>query len=182
MTDVDEPICAGVFYLPKSKRPPLLAEFAAELAGQGIRVGGIVQTARIDDEGVKSGIDAIELDTGRRISINRPTAESRAAKECTLQPHSLSDSTAAIRRALDDGVDLIIIEKFGEQEQKGKGMADDIMAAMASGIPTLIAVPTDGEATWEEATGGLAEKLPHEMDALRGWWQRRGRVKTAIPE
>ena len=171
----DQIPCAGVFYAPKSKRPPVLADFAAELTGQGIKVGGVVQMVRINDEGVKSGIDAIELDTGRRIAVNRPTEESRAAKECTLQPHSLSDSTAAIRRALDAGVDLIIIEKFGEQEQKGKGMADDILAAMASGIPTLVAVPIDGEATWQDVTGGLAERLPHDINALRDWWKKQTR-------
>ena len=169
----DEIPCAGVFYTPKSERPPVLADFAAELADQGIRVGGVVQMVRVNDEGIKSGIDAIELDTGRRIPVNRPTEESRAAKECTLQPHSLSDSTVAIRRALDAGVDLIVIEKFGEQEQKGKGMADDIMAALASGIPTLVAVPEDGAEVWEEVTGGLVGRLPYDMGALRSWWKER---------
>lgn len=169
----DEIICAGIFYVPKTKRAPVLADFAIELSKKGVRVGGIVQMARIDDEGVKSGIDAIELDTGRRIAINKPTPESRSAKECTLQPHSLADSTSAIRRAVEGRVDLIIIEKFGEQEQKGKGMADDIMEAMASGIPTLVAVPNDGVDAWEKATGGLASKLSYDMDALRAWWQEK---------
>lgn len=164
---------AGVFYAPKTKRPPVLADLAREIAAEGHRVGGIVQMARIDEQGVKSGIDAIELDTGRRIAINKPTPESRSAKECTLQPHSLSDSTAAIRRALEDHVELIIIEKFGEQEQKGKGMADDIMAALASGIPTLVAVPEDGAEVWEEVTGGLVGRLPYDMGALRSWWKER---------
>ena len=163
---------AATFYPKTNRDRGLLGRFAGELKKDGVRVGGLVQEALSDGKGGKHGLDVIELDTNRRIAINRPTRSQIIYGECSLDMSALVESSAAIRRAIEGPADLIIIEKFGDQEQKGKGLAAEILAAMAGGIPTLVAVPEDAADIWNEFSGGLAAAVPFEAKALREWWKK----------
>jgi len=147
-----------------------LADFAAELRGAGIRVGGLVQKVVHDADGEKTGIDIVELDTGRRIAINRPTREDLENKTCSLDTDALAESTEALRRAVRERADLIVLEKFGEQEQKGQGLSDEIFMAIAEEIPLLIAVPESALDLWQERSGELGDTLAYDLDAFRAWW------------
>ncbi len=165
---------AATFYPNSNRDRGLLGRFAIELKKDGVLVGGLVQKAMFDDKGGKHGLDAVELDTGRHIPINRPTRSQIIHGECSLDAAALAESSAAIRRAIEMPADLIIIEKFGDQEQKGKGLTAEILGAMAEGIPTLVAVPEDAADIWNEFSGGLAAAVPFEMEALREWWKAIG--------
>ncbi len=147
-----------------------LSNFAAELRGQGVRVGGLVQEVVRGDDGRMSRIDMVELDTGRRIAINRPTRENLENKTCSLNTNALAESTEALRRAVRERADLIVLEKFGEQEQKGQGLCDEIFAAIAEDIPLLIAVPQFALDLWQERTGEMGDTLAYDLDAFRQWW------------
>ncbi len=147
-----------------------LSNFAAELRGQGVRVGGLVQEVVRGDDGRMSRIDMVELDTGRRIAINRPTRENLENKTCSLNTNALAESTEALRRAVRERADLIVLEKFGEQEQKGQGLCDEIFAAIAEDIPLLIAVPQFALDLWQERTGDMGDTLAYDLDAFRQWW------------
>lgn len=178
-TPAAPPVRAAAVLYPRGRRNrDLLVAFAAELKARGVRVGGVLQEALADGEGCKSGIDAVELDTGRRIPINRPTRAQLMYHECSLDAAALVDATGAVRRAVEERMDLIIVEKFGEQERNGQGLADEIMLAIAEDIPTLVAVPVDSAAAWEEFSGGLAVTLPYDAAALRDWWAA---VRAATP-
>jgi len=171
--DMESPLAlAALFYPAKSKRDfSLLKRFAEARQAEGVRVGGLVQESLTDDAGCRVGIDAIELDTGRRVAINRPTREHLASQACSLDPSALTDATSALRRAIDQRMDLIVVEKFGEQEQEGRGLADDILQAVSEGIPTIVAVPDSAAEIWANFSGGLAQPLAYEMDALENWWR-----------
>ncbi len=147
-----------------------LSEFAAELRTAGARVGGLVQDVVRGDDGRMRRIDMVELDTGRRIAINQPTRENLENKTCSLDTSALTESTEALRRAIREGVDLIVLEKFGEQEQKGQGLNDEIFAAIAAEIPLLIAVPEFALELWQERSGALGDTLPYDLNAFRQWW------------
>lgn len=147
-----------------------LSEFATELRAAGVRVGGLIQEVLRDDDGKMTGIDMVALDTGQRIAINRPTKENLENKTCSLDTSALTDSTEALRRAIREGVDIIVLEKFGEQEQKGQGLNDEILAAIAEEIPLLIAVPEFALALWQERSGALGDTLAYDIDAFRQWW------------
>jgi len=85
---------------------------------------------------------------------------------------ALMESTEALRRAIREGVDLIVLEIFGEQEQKGQGLNDEIFAAIAEEIPLLIAVPAFAHELWQERSGALGDTLPYDLDAFHHWWAR----------
>jgi len=161
---------AATFYPPSGRDRNLLQKFSEELKADGVSVGGLVQEALFDKNGDKVGLDIIEVDTGRRIPINRPTKSQTMHHECSLDASALAESSGAIRRAVEGRVDLIIVEKFGEQEQKGKGFAPEILSAITEGIPTLVMVPESAVDIWNRFSGGLAVTVPYEIGALRAWW------------
>ncbi|MFP6748033.1 MAG: DUF2478 domain-containing protein [Alphaproteobacteria bacterium] len=165
---------AAAVYARDLRDRDALSSFAAELREQGVRVGGLVQEVSRNDGGKMTGIDMLELDTGRRIAINRPTKENLENKTCSLNTNALAESTEALRRAIRERADLIVLEKFGEQEQKGQGLCDEIFAAIADEIPLLIAVPNFALDLWRERTGEMGETLAYDLDAFRQWWASVG--------
>jgi nucleoside-triphosphatase THEP1 len=135
-----------------------------------VRVGGLVQEALSGEDGRRIGIDMVEIDTGRRIAINRPTRENLLNHTCSLNTSALVEATEALRRAVHERVDLIVLEKFGEQEQQGRGLSDEIFQAISEDIPLLIAVPQSALTLWQERSGALGDTLPFDLDAFRRWW------------
>ncbi len=161
---------AGAFYHSREREVGLLRRFAAELTSQGWRVGGIVQEKSTDGDCSSGGLDAVEIDTGRRIPINRPTKANLENKTCSLNTQALAETSRALERAIEQRMDLILVEKFGEQEQRGQGMAAEILRAVSEGVPTLVAVPDGVRDQWASFTGNLGDEIPYTLDALRAWW------------
>ena len=147
-----------------------LADFARELADSGCRLGGMVQESSFDDQGCRTQIDSVDLATGERIMINQPSRLPPGIKECTLDTAALADAGAPLRRAIVNRPDLVIAEKFGEQEEGGAGLVDDMLSVIAEGLPILVLVPEPALTRWREVTGGGIAELPCDAGALRRWW------------
>ncbi|MDF2368448.1 DUF2478 domain-containing protein [Sneathiella sp.] len=173
MFDTPNIHAAAVVYSAQTPNKAALSSFAAQMGQQGYSVGGIIQDILYDERGVKIGADAVALDNGDRFPIVRPSKEDIAAGSCGLDQSVLTESSIILRRAIAARVDLLVVEKFGEREQLGEGLADDIMAAMSEGIPVLVAVPASAVEKWKKFTGGLGDMLPSEITVLQSWWQRR---------
>jgi len=164
---------AAVIYRSDVHDRRALANFAWELAASGYRVGGMIQEADYDTQGRRVRIDSVDLASSERVTINRPTREQLVGGGCSLDPAALIDSGVPLRRALIDKPELVIVEKFGEQEQSGAGLADDILAVIAEGLPILVLVPEVALESWRELTGGITMELPCDAEALRRWWHER---------
>ena len=163
---------AAVVYRINDHDRRALINFARQLADGGCRLGGLVQEAFFDDRGRRTHIDSVDLATGDHIMINQPSRQFPDGKECTLDTSALADAGAPLRRALVEQPDLVIAEKFGEQEEIGAGLAYDILAVIAAGLPTLVLVPEPALERWREVTGGEIEEIPCETEALNRWWGR----------
>ena len=161
---------AAVLYTPETTERSVLAAFAEELKTKGLKVGGLVQQDHLDDQGVKDGIDAIAVDTGEHIPLKRPTESDFVNGVCSLDHSALTESTGALRRAINNKADLMIVEKFGEQEQKGQGLSDEIFMAIAEDIPLLIAVPEFALDLWQERSGEMGDTLNYDVGAFHEWW------------
>ncbi len=165
-------LLAAAFYSSGQQQTGLLRSFADELAASGWRVGGIVQELLLDADGRTRGVDAVALDTGEHIALNRPTESDRINHNCSLDVAALAEASGAAARAIRDGVDVVIIEKFGEQEQRGEGLSQDILHAVSEGIPTLVAVPDGVRDKWLAFSGGLGEDLSYGPGSFHDWWAR----------
>jgi len=160
----------GVLYTSDTGNRSLLADFARDLKARGWKVGGVVQEVLRTADGIREGVDIVDIHSGEHIPISRPTNESMTSGTCTLDRGALADSTAPLRNAIDRNVDLIVVEKFGEREQEGSGLADEILEAVAQGIPTLVSVPASALEDWNAFSGGMSDLLPSTPEALWRWW------------
>lgn len=159
---------AAAVYTPHTEDRLALSKFAVRLRSKGINVGGVLQEAIFNSDGEISGIDAIDVSTGQRYPISRPAA---TAGDCGLDVSALTETTGIIRRAIGDQCDLIVIEKFGEMEQGGKGLMDEIMQTIMEGIPLLISVAESALPIWQERSGELGQVLDFDENAFETWWQ-----------
>lgn len=161
---------AAVLFGPDQSIDGLFGRFAMQLVSDGVRVGGIVQKMHSQVQGKLGAIDAIEIDTGKSISIKTPHLQTTEPGTCLLDVSSLAECSNAIHRAIAGDFDLVVIEKFGRQEAKGEGLADEIMATLASDTPAIIALPQNYLDDWNTMTGGEIKILPPTMDAMIAWW------------
>ncbi len=129
---------AAIVYQPKEADKSVLANFVAGLRADNVCVAGILQESRVLPGDNMRTIYSVDIATGARIPIKRPMTNE---KDCGLDVTSLVETSAVLRRALEDAPDLVVIEKFGDQEQTGQGLFDEIMQIIMAGIPLMITVP-----------------------------------------
>ena len=158
---------AAAVYNPDTGDRMALLKFVEKQKTLSLRVGGVLQEAVFDAKGQMSGFNAIDVSSNRRIPISLPT---RNNNECGLDVSALAQTTDIIRQAIDDQVDLMVVEKFGEKEQDGKGLIDEIMQTIVEGIPLLISVPESALPIWQERSGELGSVLGFSEDIFEAWW------------
>jgi nucleoside-triphosphatase THEP1 len=159
---------AAAVYKPDTGDRMALLKFVEKQIALNIRVGGVLQEAIFDSEGEIVGLNAIDVATNRRIPISRPAKND---DQCGLDVSALTETTGIIRNAIRDRLDLVVVEKFGELEQSGKGLIDEIMQTIVEGIPLLISVPEAALPIWQERSGELGSVLDFNQQAFQQWWQ-----------
>ena len=82
--------------------------------------------------------------------------------------------------ALADGLDLIVINRFGRAESQGRGLIGCFSAAIEAGVPVLTAVRAPYDEAWRLFHGGLGQELPAEMAAVTSWSKRATRGAPAV--
>lgn len=159
---------AAAVYSPDTGDRMALLKFVEQLKSQQVRVGGLLQEALYDSDGEISGLNAIDVLTDQRIPITRPPATDG---ECSFDVSALADTTAILRNAIDQRLDLVVVEKFGELEQEGKGLIDEIFQTIAADIPLLISVPSAALPLWQERSGELGSVVSFNLESFQQWWK-----------
>lgn len=93
-----------------------------------------------------------------------------------LDGSGLAAASVVVQRALAEGVDLVVFNKFSSRECEGKGLAPEIFNAMADGVPVLTTIAERYLPRWNEMSGGLGSLLPADIHALRAWWDQVRRL------
>lgn len=86
----------------------------------------------------------------------------------------LAHVAAVIAEAAHDGVDLVIVNRFGKHELDGGGLLQEIAAAIETDVPALIAVPEWNFAAPTSYCGGMSVKLACGSESLHAWWRSVG--------
>ena len=159
---------AAAVYKPDTADRMALMKFVEKQKLLNTRVGGVIQEALFNSEGGIVGLNAVDVLTNRRIPITRPAKND---EECSLDVSALVETTNIIRSAINDRLDLVVVEKFGELEQNGKGLIDEILQTIVEGIPLLISVPEAALPVWQDRSGELGSVLPFTEEAFQQWWQ-----------
>jgi molybdate transport system ATP-binding protein len=156
----------------------LLATFAVDLIREGHRVGGIVQHNADGPCGPRDLMKLIDLMNGRAIPICQSLG--RGAMSCRLDAAGMAEAAVAVSRAIDEEVDLVIVNKFSKQEAVGGGLRAELADAVVAGLPVLTAVPDKCYHAWVAFTGGLGSTLACERRVIEEWWRERsGRESRA---
>jgi molybdate transport system ATP-binding protein len=182
-SEIDPNRVAAVLYRPQDDVDTLLTDFAHDLLRRGERIGGIVQRNLKDTTGCQTGMLAIDLLTGREISICQPLGS--GAMACKLDAAGLAEASVAVARAIGETVDLIVISKFSKQEASGQGLRSEFAEAITAGVPVLTAVPEKCYADWQAFTGDVGTTLLCERQVIEGWWRdlsaRLARMRESNP-
>ncbi len=160
-------VFAAAVYTPKQEDKSALSKFVTRLKAEKVSVAGILQESRLYPGNETRTIDSVDISTGNRIPIKLPMADDT---ECGLDVSNLAATSAILRDAIKTRPDLVVIEKFGEQEQKGEGLLDEIMQIIVEGIPLLIAVPEPALEIWRRQCGDMGATVPYTQDAMWDWW------------
>ncbi|WP_185961502.1 DUF2478 domain-containing protein [Telmatospirillum sp. J64-1] len=160
----------GVILHPSgSHTEELLGAFAEELRDRGVRVGGLYQRSGTDPNG-KSRMELVDIAEGKVYLISQNLG--RFSQACCVDPGGLADASMVLRRDMERGLDLLIINKFARHESLGRGLTAELFEAVSRGIPVLTAVSHRYKAAWDELTDCAGDILAADPDALRSWWAK----------
>ncbi|THH34856.1 DUF2478 domain-containing protein [Aliishimia ponticola] len=145
----------------------LLFSLAQRLADKGFRAAGTVQ---INSEMPCDGpcdMDVRILPDGPTVRISQSLG--KHARGCRLDPEALETAVAKVSASLQDGVDCLIVNKFGKHEASGRGFRNVIAEAMAMDIPVLVGLNRLNDEAFEEFVGDASVPLPPDLETLVDW-------------
>lgn len=158
---------AGISFPSKFPIDALLLDVVEALSRQGLKLGGVLQYVTTDAE---RHVDMVRLRDLRDGSETRILQDlGREARGCRLDSEAIAGVAARLERTLDEGADLLVVNRFGRGEAEGHGLRTILERAVAMDMAVLVAVRTDYGDAWAQFHGGLAQDLPAEREAILAW-------------
>lgn len=149
------------------KADQLITDLAHRLAAEGTRLAGAIQHNTPDEERRKGDMVLEDLRTGQTITISEDRGP--GATGCRLDSRALEEIVGLVTTAIDEGAELLIINKFGQRECEGGGFRSAINKAVETGIPVLVGVNRESVAGWSGYAEGLDTHLALDLDSLLDW-------------
>ncbi len=141
---------------------------AQNLIGRGLRVRGAVQTrGAVGGECHCADMDLITFGSNQTFRISQPLGN--GSRGCRLHPGALAECSSFIEQELEQGADLLILNRFGRGESEGRGFRDLISKAIALDVPVLTAVRATYAEAWVTFGAGIACDLAMDQDAVLTW-------------
>ncbi|HEY9164436.1 MAG TPA: DUF2478 domain-containing protein, partial [Magnetovibrio sp.] len=81
---MSEPRIAAIPYARGQAVRPVLDAFVARLRSENVDVHGLFQEVLWGEDGERQGTDAIDIRTGQRIALKRPSPFERNNRVCSL--------------------------------------------------------------------------------------------------
>lgn len=154
----------------------MLALFASGLRASGWNVRGLIQQPRVPGQEKLMVLADVE-DASARYNISQLLGPD--SRSCSLDAAGVAAASIVLRRALSEGADLVLANRFGTLEAAGGGLATEMLALMGASTPLLTVVDRRYLAPWREFTGGLGAELAPRMEALHDWFADLRRQKSA---
>jgi hypothetical protein len=157
---------AALVYGQDQDPDAVLRDFAADLNQRGYRAVGLVQLGHHCVDAPK--LSAVLVHTGEELQLFQDLGA--CATGCRLDVGQLLNAGAQVASAIDQGADLLIVNRFGRQEREGKGLTYLIERALSADIPVVIAVPEHRFADWIRFADGMSVKLHCDFASLHARW------------
>ncbi|MGB3865003.1 MAG: DUF2478 domain-containing protein [Xanthobacteraceae bacterium] len=171
---------AALVYEAHQQPDGVLRDFVADVQEAGLRPVGLIQSGHHDIGAV--AMPALMIHSGARVDLFQDAAAYSRGRRLDLD--RLTAARAEMTAAIDRGADVLIVNRFGRQEQQGRGLARLIEHALAADVPVVVPVPAFRFGDWIAYVEGMCVKLPCDGAALRTWWNglshRDGRARRPI--
>ena len=163
----NKPLAVIVFEDDGNEAVQTLWASIEELQKKGLRVGGLLN--KKDGQGSYIGevICSVSDDREFTILVNRGTG----ASGCRLDSEALAESSVVPREALDQGVDILVINKFGIAEAEGGGLVAEMTRAVSEGVPVLATVHDKYAEQWRSFSGDLGIELFPMVEEVQAWFE-----------
>lgn len=145
----------------------LIALMADRLRRRGLRVGGIVQSNVMRPGDCRCDMLLEELTTGQVHQISQQLGP--GSQGCRLDASTFENVAARVEASLHEGLDILVVNKFGKQEAEGRGLRDTIAHAVAAGIPVLVGLNRAYAAAWHEFSDGAGQVIEADEAAIIAW-------------
>ncbi|MGD9545108.1 MAG: DUF2478 domain-containing protein [Methylocystis sp.] len=146
-----------------------LSAFARELQSRGFRVAGVIEQSACGVRGACKSLSVKDIASGETIPISQKLGAGSEA--CNLDPGGLAVACGLVEQAIDRGVDVVVLSKFGKLEAARSGLCDAFRAAILADIPVITAVSAPVSQDWDCFAGGLSEYVEPDIAALAAWWR-----------
>ncbi len=159
------PTLIGVYFKRGVAVDNILAEVAVKLKARGVAVCGLVQVPGdpLGDCDCRQ-MRLRDLATGVAHAITEDRGA--LATGCHLDRRALAKLAHNLEVSLGPDTGVMILNRFGQAETEGRGFRGAIEAAMALGIPVIIAVRDEFEQEWATFEGGFATNVKADADAI----------------
>lgn len=167
----DEPLprgdIAGILYGERFDVDAVLMSVTDLLRSKGIRVSGLLQHFGAPTPAGKRSMYVEDIASGKRVRLDLPRGS--GASGCSLDPDSLAKAACLLRDAIRSRPDVLIVNRFGQQEAEGRGLRPELAEAVCAGLPTLVAVSQSLLSEWERFVGETGRILPAKPSAIVSW-------------
>lgn len=155
-----------------------LSAFARELQSQGYRVAGVIEESACDGVGRCKKLSVKDIASGEIIPISQKLGAGSEA--CNLDPGGLAVACGRVEEAINRGVDVVVLSKFGKLEASRSGLCDAFRAAILADIPVVTAVSQPVSRDWDCFAGELSEYVEPDIGALATWWRAQSGAVGAL--
>ena len=162
-----KPRLAALAYRPGTDIDLVLVQAVAAFRRRHIKVGGIIQRSGPRSTACRRAMFVEDLSTGRLLQISQDLGAE--AQSCILDPAALASAAQIVRRAVNDRVDVIVVNRFGEQEACGRGLRSELAEAAMAGVAVVTAVKACHLDAWRDFGGEYAAVLKPVAQAACDW-------------
>lgn len=159
---------AGVTGRGRGDTDRLLAVVSDRLARDGVRLLGALRPVSPVAGSGQCDSDLWLLPDGPIMRITQDLGAASTA--CRMDTGAFEEAVwLATSRLHADGVDLVVLNKFGLAEAEGRGFRALIGEAFGRGVPVLTGVSDTHREAFERFAAGMATHLPPEEGAILHW-------------
>lgn len=158
---------AAIVYADNAYPDAAFAALVGRCRGLGLSLAGVLQHRVSEAPDRRCDVLLEDLSTGHRTSIFEDRGAGAAG--CRLDEAALGDAAARIEASIEQGPDLLVLNKFGKAECSGGGLLDLIARAMDRQITVVIGVPKSNLHAWRDFAGDFSVELSDDIGEIEKW-------------
>jgi hypothetical protein len=158
----------AIVVFDRETRPDAVLRHVVQyLKSMDLRVSGLLQAGQSGDASRCGTLFLEDIRTGRRIQAFEMRGS--GTRGCRLNSSSLAEAGGWLRAAIEGKPDILFVNRFGRQEAAGRGLRDEIAAALAMDLPVVIAVSKELVPEWHAFVGPEFVQLPADPGRIAAW-------------